>query len=148
MFPSTHKTPTPLPPISPNGCEAIYNIFKKYRNIDDNILQHIMSLIFAKIDENEICKRVKITKNKLYRYICYWMVTQRKNIWAKVAPRKKGKNNYNKFNAKIEDIICGLDAQLTITQLCRLVELSHATVVKYLYRFIALKGKKVFARAG
>jgi len=140
-----HKTPTILPPISSAGCEAIRNIFQKYKNIDDNILKQIMDLIFAHVDENEIVKQVRITKNKLYRYICYWMVKEKKNIWAKVSPRKKGKNNYNKFNAKIETIINGLGNQLTITELCKSAKLSHQTMVKYLYRFIALKGKKVFA---
>ena len=86
-----HHKPTPVPPISSTGCRTIRDIFQKYKNIDVNILDQIMKLVFVETDENEIVKQVKISKNKLYRYVSYWMVKHRKNIWVKVSERPKGK---------------------------------------------------------
>ena len=134
-----------LPEITSEGRKTIKNIFQKYDNIDDDILKRIINLIRARIDENEIIKKVRISKNKFYRYVCYWMVENNRNIWAKVSPRKRGKNNYNKFNEKIQTIICGLENCFTITELCKYVVLSHQTMIKYLYRLMYLERKTIFA---
>jgi len=98
-----------LPEITDNGCKAIKNIFLKYNNVDGNMLKQIIKMVRSGIDENSIAKKLSISKNKLYRYLCRWMADKGRNIWVKVSPRKRGKNNYNKFNAKIQDIISGLE---------------------------------------
>jgi len=134
-----------LPEITANGCKAIKNIFLKYDNVDDDMLKQIIKLVRSRIDENNIAKELGISKNKLYRYLCRWMVDNCRNIWVKVSPRKRGKNNYNKFNAKIQDIINGLDDSLNITRLCKDVGISHPTMIKYLYRLMYLQRKKIFA---
>ena len=145
MSEQSNNNPVPLPQITEEGRQTIKNIFLKYNNIEHAILQQIILLIRKGVDENAIIKQVKITKNKFYRYLCYWMVKNRKNIWAKVPPRKRGKNNYNKYNEKIQDIIRGLDNCFNITGLCKDVGLSHQTMVKYLYRLMYLERKTIFA---
>ena len=139
------KKTAPHPEITEEGCNAIKKIFSKYNNIKDHILQKIISLVREGVDENTIIKKVGISKNKLYRYVCNWMIANHKNIWVKVSERKYGKNNYNKYNNKIVDIICGLDDSLSITKLCKQVGLSHQTMVKYLYRLMYLERKSIFA---
>ena len=72
------------------------------------------------------------------------MITNDRNIWVKVSERKYGKNNYNKYDQKIMDIICGLDGSLNITKLCKEVGLSHQTMIKYLYRLMNLEREAIF----
>jgi predicted transcriptional regulator len=73
------------------------------------------------------------------------MVEKNKNIWIKVPERGRGKNNYNKYNTKIQDIIHGLDTCLPITKLCKHAALSHQTMIKYLYRLMYLEREKFFS---
>jgi len=62
--------------------------------------------------------------------------------------RKYGKNNYNKYEATIQEIVWGLDNCFTITDLCRNVGLAHTTVVKYLYKLINQDYENIFALCG
>jgi len=135
---------TPRPPISSEGCKTIKKIFLRNDNIDDEMLTKIIGMVRAGTDENTIVKKLNVSKNKLYRYLCRWMVENGKNIWVKVSPRKRGKNNYNKYNEKIQGIICGLDRCFNITRLCKDVNLSHQTMVKYLYRLMYLERDMIF----
>jgi len=135
---------TPRPPITSEGCQAIRNIFQRNDNIDAKLLKDIIVKVRAGDDENKIVKDLKVSKNKLYRYLCRWMVDNGKNIWVRVSPRKRGKNNYNKYNEKIQDIICGLEHCFNITSLCSDVSLSHQTMVKYLYRLMYLERDMIF----
>jgi hypothetical protein len=145
MSEQIHKEPTPRPPLSQEGCKQIREIFSKYDNIDHQQLQQIIDLVRKNVDESEIIRRIRISKNKLYRYISYWMVKNRRNIWVKVSERKRGKNNYNKYNEKIQDIVSGLEDGLTITGLCKFVGLAHSTMIKYLYRLMYLERESIFA---
>jgi len=63
----------------------------------------------------------------------------------KASPRGYGKNNYNKFNAKIFCIICGLENCFTITELCKYTKLAHQTIVKYIYKLMCLDRETFFA---
>jgi len=138
------NNPIPLPPITKEVCKTINTIFLKYDNVDDKKLQQIIKLIRKSVDENKILEEVKITKNKLYRYLCRWMVENQHCIKVKHSPRGYGKNNYNKFEAKLKDIICGLENNFTITELCWHVGLSHQTMIKYLYKLMNTEQEAIF----
>ena len=72
------------------------------------------------------------------------MVENNTNIHIKPSPRGYGKNNYNKFDAKIQEIIYGLEHCFTISELCRNAELSHQTMVKYLYKLMNTEQAIIF----
>ena len=147
MQEQNNNKPMPHPEITKEGCNTIKKIFGKYKkNTDNDIPEQVVSLIRRRIDENKILDELGISKNKLYRYICLWMVKNNMNVRVKHSPRKYGKNNYNKYDQKIVDIICGLDDSLNITKLCKEVGLSHQTMVKYLYRLMYLERKTIFRK--
>ena len=54
--------------ITNESCKSIKKIFNKYKNIDDEKLKKIISLIRRNVDEKKILKQAEISKNKLYRY--------------------------------------------------------------------------------
>ena len=145
MSEKSKNNPINHPEITEDGCKAIRRIFWKYDNVDESLLQNIIDLVRKRTDENKIIKMLGISKNKLYRLVCIWMVQNSRNIWVMVSPRKRGKNNYNKYMEKIDGIKQGLDNGLAITKLCKFVGLSHQTMVKYLYRLMYLERKKIFA---
>jgi len=130
--------------ITQDSCQTIKKIFQKYKNIDELKLKKIISLIQKRVDEKKILKQAKISKNKLYRYVCHWIVENNTNIHIKPSPRGYGKNNYNKFAAKAQKIICGLENCFTITELCFYVGLSHQTMIKYLYKLMNTEQAIIF----
>ena len=125
-----------LPPITSEGCKAIKKIFSRYNNIDQEIAEKIISMLRKDNNENYIMKSLNISKNKLYRYVCYWIVKNEMGMPIKRGVRGYGKNNYNKFDATISGIIYGLENCFTVTELCRDVGLAHQTMVKYLHRLL------------
>jgi hypothetical protein len=143
------KSKTVLPELSDKAIGRIKEIYEKARRVNNVRMKNIMDMVFKEPYDYEISDELKVNKCTMYRYVSKYMVDNETGIWIKSRNRNergKGKNNWNKWDAEIQNIVDCFDKNLSVAKACKEVKISYPTLMKYLFRLLFLMNKEIFAK--